>query len=609
MTSPDTGAFLRRHAWTLLAVALAGLDLSRHLFVGWVAHDEGTLALSGALVRQGLWPHRDFVDVYSGGMALLNAAAQFLFGDDLRALRYPLFAAALGWVALMAACLRRFVPPPAAAALALFAFLWGPPLYAAPMPSWYLLFTATVVLWCTLRWTETADRKWLFMAGLGIGMGLLLKINALFLLAGVGSFLLADRTDPTMGETAPSREGMLVRALGLGVGAYGIVAVVLAGWPVLQALPLLLPIVGLAIVGLARRWSSSEPLGTLVRGLGPQVLALGAGIAAVTAPFLLLYMLSGAGGALTEGVLLLPFRRATSARMLPPLVRGTELLVFGAILLACYRALPQRTARALAVLFGVIGAWAAWRGHSDDSFLIFKSWQVARVFLAGGLLLAAGAGLRRDPDSRPLLAVAFITAWSACVQYPFAAPVYFAYVAPLAVIVLAALVSSLRVPPVVPSAVALSAALVTLAVNHGQGINTLGFRHLPQVNVPLDLPHGGLEIPLREAVAYEDIAATLDRWGARRIVAAPDSPEIYYLTGRPLVGREFYEFTAPHWNADVLAERIVTSRAEAVVIKTFASFSPVAVDSVVLALRGRVRTDTLIDRFRVLRLEAPDASP
>ena len=110
-------------------------------------------------------------------------------------------------------------------------------------------------------------------------------------------------------------------------------------------------------------------------------------------------------------------------------------------------------------------------------------------------------------------------------------------------------------------------------------------------------------------MAYEDIVALMDRWEARRIVAAPDSPEVYYLTGRPLVGREFYEFTAPEWNTEVLVRRIIDARAEAVVLKRSASFSPVDVDSVVLALGPRVRADTTIDRFRLLRLQGADARP
>jgi len=295
--------------------------------------------------------------------------------------------------------------------------------------------------------------------------------------------------------------------------------------------------------------------------------------------------------------------------MFPPAVMWGELVAFIALVLASSKRIPPRAAQSLAGVVLLIGAFAAWRGRGDDPFFVVEAWQLARLLLAGGLLLAAWVGRGRDRGSRPLLAAAYLTAWVACIQYPFAAPIYFAYVAPLAVVVLAALVATLKIPPFVPSAVAISAALVTVGINHGQWLPTLGFRHIDIANAPLALPRGGIEVPIREAVAYEGIVAILDRWGAERIVAAPDAPEVYYLSGRPMVGREFYEFTAPRWDASVMVGRIITSRAQAVVIKTNAAFSRVNFDSVVTALGGRIRADTTIDRFRILRLEAPDASP
>ncbi|HEU4570738.1 MAG TPA: hypothetical protein VFS07_09210, partial [Gemmatimonadales bacterium] len=80
--------------WTAFATAAAAVDLASHLFRDWVPHDEGALGLAGALVRGGAWPHRDFSDIYSGGLALLDAGTQLLLGDDLHALRIPLGIAA-----------------------------------------------------------------------------------------------------------------------------------------------------------------------------------------------------------------------------------------------------------------------------------------------------------------------------------------------------------------------------------------------------------------------------------------------------------------------------------------------------------------------------------
>ncbi|HET7470102.1 MAG TPA: hypothetical protein VFJ81_10525, partial [Gemmatimonadales bacterium] len=120
---PPLAGAIGARGWTLLAMAGAALDLSLHLFRNWVAFDEGALGLASSLVRQGRWPHADYADVYSGGLALLGAGAQWAFGDDLISLRIPLGIGTILWVGLLAACFRRFVSPWAAAGLAFVGYL------------------------------------------------------------------------------------------------------------------------------------------------------------------------------------------------------------------------------------------------------------------------------------------------------------------------------------------------------------------------------------------------------------------------------------------------------------------------------------------------------
>ena len=64
--------------WRLLLAALvvlSALYLAWQLDRGWVAHDEGTLAQSAERLLQGELPHRDFDELYTGGLTWLNAAA------------------------------------------------------------------------------------------------------------------------------------------------------------------------------------------------------------------------------------------------------------------------------------------------------------------------------------------------------------------------------------------------------------------------------------------------------------------------------------------------------------------------------------------------------
>ena len=64
---------------------------------GWVAHDDGAFAQMATRVLDGELPHREFADLYTGGMTFLNAATMYVFGEDIVVLRYPLFLVFLGF--------------------------------------------------------------------------------------------------------------------------------------------------------------------------------------------------------------------------------------------------------------------------------------------------------------------------------------------------------------------------------------------------------------------------------------------------------------------------------------------------------------------------------
>src|SRR5689334_2226583 len=65
-------------SWTLCA-AWIWLFLLRQ----WVPHDEGLFADMADRVMRGELPHRDYVELYTGGLAYLDAFAWKVFGRDL----------------------------------------------------------------------------------------------------------------------------------------------------------------------------------------------------------------------------------------------------------------------------------------------------------------------------------------------------------------------------------------------------------------------------------------------------------------------------------------------------------------------------------------------
>lgn len=587
--------------WTTVAMALAALDLSQHLFRNWVAFDEGAMGQAAALVRGGAWPHRDFTDIYSGGLAILDAGAQWLLGDDLRALRIPFGVAAVAWVGLLAACFRRFVSPAAAAGLALVAFLWGPPLYTAAMPSWYLLFLATGVVWSLLRWHETEAPVWWGVAGLLVGLAIFIKINALFLLAASGCVLLLDD------RIRSGWPGTLLVALGVA----GACLTVSRGWPLGTAAMLFLPLVALLGASIRHDRARTEgPAADFRRALRPGVwLALGLGV--VLVPWLGAYALSGALRPLIDGMLVLPFKRTAFAALVPPpfwLPDLAALLLLGWAIFG--RWTEERAARA-AVLVVVLAIFAVEAARRSPDWVVFFGWRELRILGLAALLSAAVVRWReRGPAARPMMIVGWVAAWFALLQYPFGAPNYLAYVAPL--LLLAGTAAACRtIPRTLGAAIAVALALWTTGVDHDQPLTILGYGHIspPRPLAVLDLPRGGLRVPEHEAIWYLSIDDVLDRWNARTIVAGPDAPEVYYFTDRPFQGREFFEFMAPGWSTTEFIGRITSRHPDAVVLNLRPYFSRIPIDSVVAALPVRPIADTTIGRFRLLRFPAADASP
>src|SRR6266700_414337 len=179
----------RTWLWLALVLLLSGLYMAWELKRGWVPADEGTLAESADRVLHGELPHRDYHEGYTGGSSYLNAAAFWLFGTNLASMRYMLFLFFLAWVPAVYYVASRFVSPLVAGAVTLLAVAWGPPNYAAAMPSWYNLFFATFGLAALLRYIEVQTGRWLLLAGCCGGISFLFKLPGLFFVNGVLLFL------------------------------------------------------------------------------------------------------------------------------------------------------------------------------------------------------------------------------------------------------------------------------------------------------------------------------------------------------------------------------------------------------------------------------------
>src|SRR3954468_14158528 len=73
---------LSRTGWLLLiaVVAISATYAGFYLKRGWIPHDDGAFALSAERVMRGELPHRDFQEIYTGGLAFMHAAVMQVLG-------------------------------------------------------------------------------------------------------------------------------------------------------------------------------------------------------------------------------------------------------------------------------------------------------------------------------------------------------------------------------------------------------------------------------------------------------------------------------------------------------------------------------------------------
>lgn len=203
----------------LLSVGYAASGLTR----GWWPHDEGTLGQSADRVLAGQLPHRDYDEIYTGGLAFVDAAAFRVFGDTLVSPRLVLLLVFAVWVPAMFYVASRFSGPVAAGGVTLVAAVWSIPNYSAAMPSWFNLFFAGLGVACLVRHAETGAARWIFWAGICGGLSCLCKIIGLYYIAGALLFLVYREQSAANGSSEPGAlwfrvvvgSALLVFALGV----------------------------------------------------------------------------------------------------------------------------------------------------------------------------------------------------------------------------------------------------------------------------------------------------------------------------------------------------------------------------------------------------------
>jgi hypothetical protein len=543
-----------------IGLAAGAVFVASQLNHGWVPLDEGTLAQSAQRVLAGELPHRDFAELYTGGLSFMNAGVLWLTGGNLFWLRVPMFLLFLVYMPCVYFIARRFASQSVATLAVLFAVAWGPPVYPSAMPSWYALYLAVIGAYLLIRHHETGRSKWLFWAGVMGGLSLCCKITGLWYVLAVAVYLVyrvQNRVRPRAGRTSAQAIRISRRAVFVAVPLIAVVTVagVLAaklGAP--ELFNFLVPVAAVCGLTLWRELRAGPDddrtaLRLLLRDAAP--FAAGAAL-----PVLLLiapYLATGSQGDLTTGVFVTPRGRLSGEGYYPS--PQPVSLAFAAPIVVLLFVVRSRARAARSVEIAAITTLAALLLLSTTVSGYVTLWYATTTLLPVGVMLGvvllarpSAAGLGRDGS--PLYLLLALSAFVALVQFPFAAPVYFSFVAPLAVL---AWLAMFRHPAlhgavnrVFPVAVLAAIVAFGFVVNHGVLYRDgLRLRPNPQT-VILDPKVAWIRVSPTDRFVYSRTSALIAAHArGSYIFAGPDTPEIYALTGRRNPTRSLFDYLDP----------------------------------------------------------------
>ena len=557
----------------LLFVWLAsGFYEASHLKRGWVPWDAGAYAESADRVLHGQLPHRDFIDVYTGGLSYLNAAGMRMFGDNLAAERLIAFLFFLAWIPALYWVASGFCKDWQAGALVLLAVAWSVPNYSEAVPSWYNLFFATFGIAALLAYLRRPAWRWLFLAGLCGGISFLAKSVGLCFVAGALLFLAfreqcVNRENGQLSRVGPAPRGH-GRASVYSVFLFASLAIFLA-LLIRLVLPLrfagmlslseefivfVLPSVALSgvLVASELRMQSSNKSLRRFSELLRMCLPFGLGVISPILFFLVPYFRAHGVGALFRDLFTQASMRIAGAYKFPDVLATIVPAVFLVLIVAWSARLRGRARWILlvcvAALFacGFIVSFIAYQGYVAIWSAAY--WLPPILVIFGGAFLCKARGDASTADQKLFLLLS-VTALCTLVEFPFSAPVYFCYVAPLVILVIAALVS--RVPRVSRRMLAILYigffAFAVFAVTPGF-IYVMGFRYHSDIQTArMNLPRAGsLRVDPDSSAAYEELIPLIRAHaGSGEIYAAPDCPEVYFLSGYGNLTPDIYDFLDP----------------------------------------------------------------
>ncbi len=582
---------------------------------GWIPHDEGLLAQSAERVLQGQWPHADFDDPYTGGLAFYHAMLFKLFGINLYSLRLGLLGFSVAGAVAIYFILGRLTAPWLSALLTALAMAWSTPNYFAGLPSWYNLFLALFCTVALMRFFDTSRGKWLFVAGLFCGLSFLVKSTGIFsacaaILAIV--FHEQETAERGRGGELKGKINWILFAILVCFALLGFSTAILL---FIQNRPtpmdffhFVMPVAAGCLFLMWNEWrlGPSEGLNRFRRLLAWESIFI-SGVVLPVGAFLIPYIYSNQLVSFIEGVFVLPQKRISWSSY--PLPEWKSVL--WSLPVAIWIFIPGMVRKRWDPWWLAIPVFALSLG-----LIVFGSWDgvYARIWdstrplvplsvLAGCLLLARRSSLDESLSKRSLLFSLLIScALLSLLQFPYAFAIYFCYVAPMFITACCALSLLSKGSPrwILLGCAVMYFGFAVVWLHRGH-IRRIGVQFVPYDNVAsLSIPRFGLKTTQAQADLYQQVIEEIQKHSrdGDTIYATADCPEIYFLAARRNPTRSFYDFFEydfdgpPQARVRRILKLLDEANVEVVVIHWTPEFSGTPSDLLV---------DTLAERFPQVR--------
>lgn len=605
------------HKYTILLVVwiISAIYVAGFIDRGWIPHDEGSLAQSAERVLVGELPHRDFDEIYTGGLSFLYAATFKFLGANLISIRYAFFAFFLMFVPALYGIGLRFASPWIAGATTLFGVVWSVPNYFAGVPSWYNLFFAVLGTFALIRHVETRRASWLFVAGLWGGLSFLAKVTGVYYILAVCLFLSFREgflSRAAEDHSIPSATYTWLKGAAYGCFLASIFFLLRSRLGVMEVCYFLVPAAAVCMLLFwherkAGYGNFSSRLGTLFGLFFP----FACGVVVPIAVFLAPYFLTNSLGYFVEGVFILPQKRLEHASMnFPSLLTLAASVPYALLLLRPFiqnegSRMTTKFQIALIIPLGLAVSLAENFEVYGFLWLSVRSLAVVAV-LVGCVTLGRSfhVSIVSENQHQILFLLIIMTALVSLVQFPYAAPIYFVYTVPLiALTLLAVVMLQPQAPRLLHAGILASYFFFAVLWTNTDYVWHLGGRYKSyQPARVLDTDRAAIRVADADKALYSGMIELIHKHGGSTgyIYATPDCPEVYFLAGMRNPTRAIFDFLNRSGNKPAeLMEVLLEKNVNVVAINKRPHFSGVLNPKLMALLMDRFPFSVDLGQFAV----------